>query len=87
LRRTPLILIEMREQLEVIEAGMVLAGEGTWSDRSSLALALRDLTTLWWWRDVRHWTSEFHLRGAKRPLSAEGSGRGVRPRLPRTRIV
>jgi hypothetical protein len=65
------ILIAFRKQLEVIEDGAGLVIGPQWSDRCDDGLVLRDLIQLWWWRDVRFWTSEIHLGDARKPLSAE----------------
>ncbi len=64
------ILIPLRQGLEVIENGALALG-AQWSDRSDVLLVLRDLVQLWWWRDVRLWTSAIHLYDARKPLDSE----------------
>lgn len=64
------ILIPLRQGLEVIEDGALALG-AQWSDRSDGLLVLRDLVQLWWWRDVRFWTSAIHLYDARKPLDLE----------------
>lgn len=74
------ILISLYENLDAAEQGIgLLAGPTVASEWPTTVDALRDLISLWWWRDVRFWVDPvLHLGDART---------GIRPDRLRAREI
>jgi hypothetical protein len=62
------ILVHYWENAETIWAGSDELEPSSWADP---AIALRDLITVWMWRDIRFYVSPLQLEDARKKLTAE----------------